>query len=721
MLQRQRSTVSLRRLLVLLAAVGLLPLALMGVWGLHLVSQYQQREQQRSLIDLARALSSAVDAELDGAVSTLTSIARTPALEVGDLRGFYDVARAQVAAEPEWLAVVLTDANGAIVFRTATPYGSPGAPAADPASLRLAQDSRQPVAGHIMVSWGGRAAFPVRIPITGTKGQRYILTAIIEPGRMLRVIERQKIPPESVIAILDGDGKIVARSIRQASAVGKAPHPTLQRLMQDGGPEAVGQTTSPTGEQVASAYVRSRYGWSVAVGIPISALAQAALPGIVLYASGLAASLLVCALIATLLSGRIARSFRSLQQGTTALGAGLPVTVAPSRITEIEQMETALQAAASQRDAHEAERSQLLTSLEGALEDSRAASRVKDEFLAMLGHELRNPLSPIVTSLDLMDLRGEASNVRERTILRRQANHLKRLVDDLLDVSRITSGKLQIELRPVNLAEVVRHVVASFPGTPVDAAAPGEVWVSGDESRLTQVLNNLLSNAARFGKDATRVVLTADGASARLVVSDNGVGMSRAMLERIFDPFFQAPQPLARHTGGLGLGLAIVRRIVELHGGAVAAFSEGENRGSRFEVVLPLGAAAEPRAQGASVVAPGRLRVLLVDDNADAAAATGALLEHMGHAVSVAGTAAAAMAEARRQAPDVAVLDIGLPDMDGYALATQLRRIDPALRLVALTGYGQKADVAQALGVGFDLHLTKPATLEDLQRALTPA
>lgn len=720
MLLRRRSTVSLRRLLVLLTAVGLLPLALMGVWSLHLVNEYQQREQQRSLIDLARALSSAVDAELDGAASTLTSMARTPALEVGDLRGFYDVARAQVAAEPEWRAVILTDASGAIVFRSTAPFGSPGGPVADPASLRQAQDSRQPVAGGIAVGKGGRAAFPVRIPITDKSGRAYILTAAIQPGRMLRVIERQKVPPNSVIAILDGGGHIVARSIGQANAVGKPPHPSLLRLIRDGGPEAAGQTISPTGEQMAAAYVRSRYGWTVAVGIPASALAQASLPGIVLYTSGLAASLLACMLIASLLSGRIVRSFHSLQQGTTALGAGLPVTVAPSRITEIDQMETALQAAAKQRDAHEAERSQLLASLEGALEDSRSASRVKDEFLAMLGHELRNPLSPIVTSLDLMDLRGEASNQRERTILRRQANHLKRLVDDLLDVSRITSGKLRIELRPVNLAEVVRHVVATFPGAPVDAAAPGEVWVSGDESRLTQVLNNLLSNAARFGKDATRVVLTVDGASARLAVSDNGVGMSRELLGRVFDPFFQAPQPLARHTGGLGLGLAIVRRIVELHGGTVAAFSDGENMGSRFEVVLPLGSVAAPRVQDTSAAAPGRLRVLLVDDNADAAAATGALLEYMGHAVSVAGTAAAAIAQARHQAPDVALLDIGLPDMDGYALAAQLRRIDPALRLVALTGYGQKADVAQALGVGFDLHLTKPATLEDLQRALTP-
>jgi CheY-like chemotaxis protein len=204
-------------------------------------------------------------------------------------------------------------------------------------------------------------------------------------------------------------------------------------------------------------------------------------------------------------------------------------------------------------------------------------------------------------------------------------------------------------------------------------------------------------------------------------VSDDGVGMDAAMLERVFDPFFQAPQPLARHTGGLGLGLAIVRRIVELHGGSVSAHSGGAGKGSRFEVLLPLGEQAAPRDDAAAAPEPGKLDVLLVDDNRDAAESTAAVLSHLGHAVRVAGTAAAGLGEARRRAPDVAVLDIGLPDMDGYALAALLRQEAPRTRLVALTGYGQRSDVAQAMGAGFDLHLTKPATLEDLQRALAPA
>jgi CheY-like chemotaxis protein len=360
-----------------------------------------------------------------------------------------------------------------------------------------------------------------------------------------------------------------------------------------------------------------------------------------------------------------------------------------------------------------------MASLEQALDSQCEASRAKDEFLAVLGHELRNPLSPIVAALDLMDMRDEPANRRERDIMRRQVRHLKRLVDDLLDVSRISSGKLQLELGAVNLAELAREAAAALPGQDIEVEAPPAVWVRGDESRLAQVLNNLLSNAMRFGSAATRVSLAVVDGRAVLAVADQGIGMEPALLARVFEPFYQAPQPLARRTGGLGLGLAIVKRIVELHGGEVSAASEGPGRGSRFEVILPLAAAPAP-ATAQEVPAPaGARRVLLVDDNEDAAGVTAALLAAWGHEVHVAYTAGAALAAVEAFAADVAILDIGLPDMDGYALAGALRAHGtPTPRLVALTGYGQQADVARAAQAGFDLHLTKPAALDDLRRAV---
>ena len=712
-------TISLRRLLILLSAIGLLPLALLGLWSLHAAGQYQQREQERAMLDLARALSSAVDAELDGAVSTLANLAQAPAIGAGDIRGFYYIAARQAAAHPEWLTVILTDAEGKILFRTTSPFGAAGGRIADPDSLQRLLAVQKPLVGQVARGPRGRPAFPVRVPVRDHAGRLYALTGALQPDRILRVIERQRAPAGSVIAIIDASGAIVARSSRHEQTVATPPSASLARLIRSRAPEGIGATTTLEGEAVTTAYTRlSRYGWSVALSVPTTTVGSATLEGIALYGWGLALSLLASIGIAWLLSARIARTFRTLQAATAALGTGEQATVAPSRVKEFRLMGEAIETAARQRAAHEQERSRLLASLEQALEASRQSGQVKDEFLAMLGHELRNPLSPIVASLDLMDLRGDRASERERGIMRRQVQHMKRLVDDLLDVSRIATGKMGLDPRPLNLAELVRHGAASRPGMIVELAAPAALWVHGDESRLAQVLNNLLSNAERFGKGKARVGLSECDGWARLEVADSGIGMPPELLARVFEPFYQAQQQLARSTGGLGLGLAIVHKIVALHGGRIRAHSDGPGRGSRFVVELPLAPAPAPSATrlGAHDAAPER--VLLVDDNLDAATATAAILAQLGHEVCVAHSGAEALAVAARCAPSVAFLDIGLPDMDGYALAGALRRLSLAPRLVALTGYGQQDDIGRALDAGFDLHLTKPATLDELRRAV---
>ncbi|MGX4640544.1 hybrid sensor histidine kinase/response regulator [Massilia sp. SYSU DXS3249] len=715
-------TLSLRRLLVVLSAIGLLPLAALGLWSLHTASGYQQREQERAMLDLARALSSAVDAELDGTVATLASLARTPAMGKGDLQAFYDIARAQVAAQPEWQAIILTDASGNIVFRTASPFGTSGGRIADPESLQQLLAVQRPLVGRVARGPRGRPAFPVRVPVRDDAGRLYVLTAVVKPDRILSVLKRQRVPQDAVISIIDGFGAFVARSKDHERRVAGPPTPSFARLIRSPAPEGAGQVVNLEGTQLASVYTRvSRYGWTVGIGVQQPGLGS----GIALYGAGLAASLLACIGIASLLSNRIVRTVGRLQAGASALGAGQPVAIARSRIREIDVMAGALEAAARQRTAHELERSQLLASLEEALAASRDAGRVKDEFLAMLGHELRNPLSPIVAALDLMDLRDESASRRERTIMRRQVSHLKRLVDDLLDVSRIATGKMQVERRPLNLADMVRQLVGARPGPSIELAAPDAAWVLGDESRLSQVLSNLLSNAERFGQGSIRVELAVDKGTARLEVGDRGIGMEPELLARIFEPFYQAPQQLARGTGGLGLGLAIVRKIVELHEGRVSAHSDGPGHGSRFVVELPTIDA--PPAVTAPMATPRRtgVPILLVDDNVDAAATTALVLEQLGHQVQVAHSAAAALGSAANLRPAVAILDIGLPDMDGYALAAAIRRMgantDAPLRLVALTGYGQQADVDRAAAAGFDLHLTKPASLEDLEQAVSGA
>ena len=376
------------------------------------------------------------------------------------------------------------------------------------------------------------------------------------------------------------------------------------------------------------------------------------------------------------------------------------------------------------------ERARLLDVARAAAERAEQASRVKDEFLAMLGHELRNPLAPIFTALELMKLRPQPGAGRERTIIERQARHLARLVDDLLDVSRIAAGRVRLDLAPVELAEAVaRGLELARPLVEQNqhalrAEVPQGLLVKGDLTRLSQVVSNLLNNAAKYTPPGGNLAVRAarEGDWLVLRVTDDGLGLSPALLPRVFDLFSQGSQSLDRARGGLGLGLAIVRSLVQLHGGTVTAHSEGEGRGSEFVVRLPALEAAAGTALPGSAPPPDRRkaprgRVLVVDDNEDAASLLAEALSLAGFTAHVAHESAAALAAAETFRPDVALLDLGLPVVDGFELARRLRAHPGlgALKLVAVTGYGQASDRERTRQAGFDEHLIKPVGLEQLE------
>jgi PAS domain S-box-containing protein len=369
-----------------------------------------------------------------------------------------------------------------------------------------------------------------------------------------------------------------------------------------------------------------------------------------------------------------------------------------------------------------AERSRLL-------EELQAASRAKDEFLAMLGHELRNPLSPIVTALQLMKLRGDQQSSKEQATIQRQVEHLIRLVDDLLDVSRIVRGKIELRHESVEIGHVVAKAVEMASTLleqrrhrlELDVPDAGLRW-TGDPTRLAQVVSNLLTNAARYTEPGGQVRLSAarKGDEVAISVRDNGKGLSRELLPLVFDLFFQGQQGLDRREGGLGIGLALVKNLVELHGGTVHAHSDGPGQGSEFIVRLPIapaGSAAAVATDAADTIAARRQRVLVVDDNVDAADTLGDLLRTAGHEVAVVYDAAQALAAWPAFAPQVALVDIGLPVLNGLELAQQVRQRWPEqrCRLVALTGYGQEVDRQRSVDAGFEEHLVKPI---DLQRLL---
>jgi signal transduction histidine kinase len=367
------------------------------------------------------------------------------------------------------------------------------------------------------------------------------------------------------------------------------------------------------------------------------------------------------------------------------------------------------------------------------MEERRAAERkssAKDEFLAMLGHELRNPLSAISSAGSLLGMPGVGTDSinRARQIIQRQSQHLSRIVDDLLDLSRAMSGKILLSRKRLDIATLVSSCLDTFRATgrtagyDIDAQlTPG--WVDGDATRLEQIATNLIDNALKYTPSGGRIEITvaAIGTDVVLRVSDSGVGISPDLLPHVFDVFVQGAISIDRSQGGLGIGLSLVRRLVELHGGTVSANSPGNSSGSTFEIRLP-------RTEPASADAPahagpqeagkdaGKPKVLLIEDNDDGREMMATMLASFGYPVLQAGDGLEGVRIACAEAPDIALVDIGLPGIDGYEVARRLRQ-DPAaraIRLIALTGYGLEEDQRRVLEAGFDLHLVKPVELNAL-------
>jgi two-component system, chemotaxis family, CheB/CheR fusion protein len=384
-------------------------------------------------------------------------------------------------------------------------------------------------------------------------------------------------------------------------------------------------------------------------------------------------------------------------------------------VTRLKEAEAALRRAVEERERAE--------------QALREADSRKDEFLAVLSHELRNPLAPIRSSLHVLAHATDAgAAAKAHEIIARQVGHLARLVDDLLDVTRISNGKLQVERRSMDLRDLAQRTAEDHRGlftareVALEVALPDEpLWVDGDATRLAQAIGNLLQNSAKFTSsgDSVRLSLDEVDGSAVLCVRDTGVGIDPAMIPRLFQPFSQADTTLNRRFGGLGLGLALVKGLVETHGGTIDVSSGGKGAGAEFVVRLAL-AAAPARIEVAPTAAPRPRRILVIEDNLDAAESLQLALELEGHEVAVAHDGPQGIDRARQLTPEVVLCDIGLPGMDGYAVAKALRR-EPGLRntlLVALTGYALPEDQRRAAEAGFDAHLTKPATVEGVEKVM---
>jgi signal transduction histidine kinase/CheY-like chemotaxis protein len=748
-------TFALRRILALLVLATMLPLGLFA--GLLVTMSWRQQIAvvDRQNVDNARAIAVAVDKEVESTVDSLEVLAAIEELQRADLAAMRALAVRLISRQPGWHAVLLSDRTGRLLVNASNGSHPPPAPGMDWAGEVL-RTQRPAVTDLFRDPASGRYYVIVAIPVMGEGALQFVLGAQVRSTIFSEVLSRQKLPPNGVVTLIDRAHHIVARTRNEDQYVGQLPaqsfHEAATRMS-----EGSWRSVLLEGQPSYSALSRSALtGWTIGVGLPADEIdgpirrsmwALAAV-GIVMLLAGLA-----CAL---LLGQMIVRALGNAAQSARALASSEPLPEQRSPIGEIEELSAGLRDAAAiltkrlyERDQAEAarmrasaEREQALAAEQAARGEAEAASRSKDEFVATISHELRTPLNAMFGWVRL--LRGgsldENGRARALEVIERNTRAQAQLIEDLLDMSRAIRGNLRLDVQETDLCAVVHAAVdalrpsASEKRLTLNATCPEKATVLGDQARLQQIVWNLITNAIKFTPAGGRVDVGIDvsGAEAIVSVTDTGIGIDPEFLPHVFERFSQAGAPDKSSRGGLGLGLSLVRHLVELHRGNVAAFSAGRGQGTRFEVHLPVVVPADPPATAdAEVTAPQQeqtpslegVRVLAVDDDGDTLDLLRTALAQAGAEVTVARSLREALDVMETRDFDVLLSDIAMPNGSGYDLVRAVRMNPLAIRIpaIAVTGQNRPEDHRLAMSAGFDYHLAKPFELARLIKTVALA
>jgi signal transduction histidine kinase/ActR/RegA family two-component response regulator len=685
-----------------------------------------------------RSVIAAVDAELRTSLAALDALAASPRLRARDFTGFSSEARALLERRPSWANIVLSDPTSQHVINARLPPGSPLPSSVDPGAVEATVRAGVPGVGNLIWSPVLKMyVFAVRLPIREGDSIPYVLTAVLRPEAVLEIVKRHVLPDGGTAVVLDGRRVVVARTRNQAAWVGKNPSPTLLSMLDRGEQGAWTVTTTLEGRRVYTVYQRSaESGWSAAVGIPTAIVDAPVIRSYLVLGGSILASVLL-GLGAAFVTGRtVTGPMRKLERAAASVARGEAPMLPETDMPEIRQAMLALLSAHIEREKllHSERQARLLE--QNARLAAELANKTKDEFLAMLGHELRNPLAAIATAAQVLEnseqTQRKGVEQHARAIIHRQVRHLGKLTDDLLDAARVMMGKIVLERRPIDLAQLVRNTVDTLSNTGQlqrhDCSTQlDSVWVNADPTRIDQVVTNLLTNAVKYTPPPGRIEVTVrrNGARAVFSVRDSGLGLEAELLPRIFDLFVQGKRGLDRSQGGLGIGLTLVRRIAELHDGRVEARSDGPGKGSEFVVELPaIEAPAEALERDVVPRNTTRRRIALVEDNDDVRSGLRVLLEMAGHEVLEASDGLQGVDTILREQADIALVDIGLPQLDGYAVARAVRsRARRSVMLVAMTGYGSQEDAERGAQAGFDAYMVKPvdaAVLSELIARASP-
>ena len=748
----------LRSHLLILVLGAVLPvLAFSAVMAVMFWRQQRDAFEKRYL-ERVRAMSIALDRELQGHIRMLQVLSQSDYLAAGDMRGFYEQARRVQAQQSDWSTVALMDVTGVPVFNLRRPFGAPLPVSALDAALlaRVATSGRPAVSPLVKGSVTG-VYTAIIVPVT-TRGASRLLLVAIDSVTWFRFLSSIPVISGATMTLLDQNGIVIARTLNPDRWVGQRASPLLYAKSRET-PEAAYRNIGLEGQWFYTAHSRSAIsGWTVATGVPVADVERELRGSTIAMTTGAALMALLAVALALVFGRRIARPVSALAGAAAALERGEPPPPSTtSAIAEVADVTHAFDAAAQRLRAREtalraseaesarlaAERARLLNNERAAREDAEMANRLKDEFLATLSHELRTPLTAVLGWARMLRSGhgDEKSLERGLASIERNATAQARLVDDLLDVSRIVSGKMRLDIRVVDLPAVVESAVEAV--RPAASAKQIRLQTSldplagpvvGDPDRLQQIVWNLVSNSVKFTprEGQVQVRLARSDAHVDIVVSDSGQGMAPDVVPHVFERFRQADSSSTRAHGGLGLGLALVKHLVELHGGSVAAQSAGPGQGATFAVRLPIRvdakrtpAADVPRRDGeatAATVSPNGsledVRLLFVDDEVDTLELFTQILADTGAAIFTATSVAEAMVQFEQRRPDVLICDIEMPGEDGYSLVRRVRGLAAddggAVPAVAVTAYGRAEDRLRLLAAGYDRYIAKPVEPSEL-------
>ena len=701
----------------------LVPVILFSAGMMFVHAEQERGAMSRLLEHMAEEAAEGVDSHLQQTVAGLQALGQSDALSNHDLRAFHTLARRLVKAR-EWDDLQLLGPGGQQLINAGLPFGTALPPLNRPDLPIKAAASRQPLVSDMMKGViSNRPLTVVYVPVVHRQeAVKYVIAVAIEPARWQKVIDDQMGGGRGMQAmLLDRHSRIISSTYQGG------PEPMADGIknvsLDARASERAGRSAHVNTVYGQAAYVASRKanfsGWTVSTFVPVEAFDSPIRRSAMAFITGFLLLLMSGLSLALLLGRRTTNSISELVASVRAVaGGGAPLPM-KNHLAEVTQAGHALTETAALLAAR-------LRSEENAHARLEAADRAKNAFLALLGHELRNPLAPIRNAVQLMQQAGPGSEAAQwaTNVIDRQSAHLARLVDDLLDVTRIDHGKIGLRKEVVDLRGLLQSAVQDHRGVVEQAGVlltldvpSTAVLAHGDRIRLAQIIGNLLNNATKFTARGGRIVMRVaqEGPMAVVEVSDNGAGISPDNLERIFELFAQEQPSGVGGNTGLGIGLALTRKLVELHGGTVRAASAGLGQGSTFRIELPAVVVAPSQDTVAETKAPatndGGARVLVVDDNRDSADTLSEMLAMTGFSSTVAYGGQAALHAVGHEMPDAVLLDIGLPDMSGYEVCQRIRQSNMTRQpvLIALTGWGQDKDRALAMTAGFDAHLTKPA------------